>query len=230
MCFLCFREFMILHTQYLLTVPLWTAPPLLWRHPPHSQWTTLPVCWPLPRLAAASTAEGERPNYQRYHMFLASGLILKTSKPNRSFGGHLRCCTRLPSVKIRQQHIATNSEEEGNLRSFKSTSILSSVLALLDSNKSCLAPSSSSESVLSSLSVLPELGTKERAEICNAARQHWPFCLQGCSISTWLIFSKNNFWLQWFSLLFLFCISFQPLKVEAKVTDLRCFFSFNISS
>lgn len=51
----------------------------------------------------------------------------------------------------------TNSKGQGDSRSFRSTSILSSVFALLDSNRSCLAPSSSSESVLSSLSVLPEL-------------------------------------------------------------------------
>lgn len=49
-----------------------------------------------------------------------------------------------------------SSREKSYVRSLKSTSILSSVL-VWDSNKSCLVPSSSSESVLSSLSVLPEL-------------------------------------------------------------------------
>lgn len=58
----------------------------------------------------------------------------------------------------------------GDLRSLRSTSILSSVLALLDSNKSCFAPSSSSESVLSSLSVLPEL----RGKVQNITIVYWP--------------------------------------------------------
>ena len=60
--------------------------------------------------------------------------------------------------------------EGGDLRSLRSTSILSSVLALLDSNKSCFAPSSSSESVLSSLSVLPEL----RRNVQNITTAHRP--------------------------------------------------------
>ena len=60
--------------------------------------------------------------------------------------------------------------EGGDLRSLRSTSILSSVLAVLDSNKSCFAPSSSSESVLSSLSVLPEL----RRKVQNITAAHQP--------------------------------------------------------
>lgn len=79
----------------------------------------------------------------------------------------LQSATRTPRARgpgwnVRVRHSGTGTEEKGDLRSFKSTSILSSALAPLGSNKSGFAPSSSSESVLSSLSVLPELRKKDQ--------------------------------------------------------------------